>query len=77
MITLYQDEPMLHLPFQLLHLLMDVDEYFTTWRYRHALMVHRMIGIKLGTGGSSPYSSIKAANPVGEFIEISVSLVVY
>lgn len=60
LITLYQDEPMLHLPFQLLRLLMDVDEYFTTWRYRHALMVHRMIGIKLGTGGSSGYAYLRA-----------------
>ncbi|HET9044718.1 MAG TPA: tryptophan 2,3-dioxygenase family protein, partial [Burkholderiales bacterium] len=23
------------------------------WRYRHALMVQRMIGAKIGTGGSS------------------------
>jgi len=26
---------------------------FTTWRYRHALMVSRMIGRKIGTGGST------------------------
>jgi tryptophan 2,3-dioxygenase len=60
LITLYQDEPMLHLPFQVLQLLMDIDEYFTNWRYRHALMVHRMIGIKLGTGGSSGYAYLRA-----------------
>jgi tryptophan 2,3-dioxygenase len=60
LITLYQDEPKLHLPFQLLQLLMDVDEYLTTWRYRHSLMVHRMIGIKLGTGGSSGYAYLRA-----------------
>ena len=30
-----------------------MDELFTTWRYKHALMVHRMIGAKVGTGGSS------------------------
>jgi|EP00945_MAST-04E_sp_MAST-4E-sp1_P001369 tryptophan 2,3-dioxygenase len=60
LITLYQDEPMLHLPFQLLQQLMDVDEYLTTWRYRHSLMVHRMIGIKLGTGGSSGYAYLRA-----------------
>jgi len=33
--------------------LADVDELFTTWRYRHALMVSRMIGRKIGTGGST------------------------
>ena len=52
-INLYRDEPILHLPFRFLNLLAEVDELFTTWRYRHALMVHRMIGAKIGTGGSS------------------------
>jgi tryptophan 2,3-dioxygenase len=32
---------------------MDLDELLTTWRYRHALMAHRMIGTKIGTGGTS------------------------
>lgn len=53
LINLYRDEPILHLPYRLLTLLMDVDEGFTQWRYRHALMVRRMIGAKMGTGGSS------------------------
>ncbi|MEO8448023.1 MAG: tryptophan 2,3-dioxygenase family protein, partial [bacterium] len=52
-INLYRDEPILHLPFRFLTYLVDVDELFTTWRYKHALMVHRMIGAKVGTGGSS------------------------
>lgn len=52
-ITLYRDEPVLQLPFRLLSGLMDIDETMTAWRYRHALMVQRMIGMKLGTGGSS------------------------
>ena len=32
--------------------LMDLDEQFTIWRYRHMLMVERMIGNMQGTGGS-------------------------
>ena len=52
-IHLYRDQPILHLPFRLLRTLVDVDELLSTWRYRHALMVHRMIGTKIGTGGSS------------------------
>ena len=40
--------------------LIDVDELMTLWRHRHALMVHRMIGRKLGTGGSSGFSYLKA-----------------
>ncbi|MDP6169384.1 MAG: tryptophan 2,3-dioxygenase family protein, partial [Candidatus Marinimicrobia bacterium] len=40
--------------------LMDVDELFTTWRQRHALMVRRMIGAKIGTGGSSGHAYLKS-----------------
>jgi len=54
-INLYRDEPALQVPFRFLSLLMDVDETLTTWRFRHAQMVERMIGRKLGTGGSSGY----------------------
>lgn len=52
-ISLYRDEPALQEPYRLLESLVDVDEGFTTWRYRHALMVQRMIGAKIGTGGSA------------------------
>lgn len=52
-ISLYRDEPALQEPYRLIELLVDVDEGFTTWRYRHALMVQRMIGAKIGTGGSA------------------------
>ncbi len=52
-VSLYRDHPALQEPYRLLEQLMDVDEGFTTWRYRHALMVQRMIGAKIGTGGSA------------------------
>jgi tryptophan 2,3-dioxygenase len=52
-IHLYRDQPILHLPFQFLTTLVEVDELLAAWRYRHALMVHRMVGTKIGTGGSS------------------------
>ncbi|MGH8916686.1 MAG: tryptophan 2,3-dioxygenase family protein [Acidimicrobiia bacterium] len=52
-ITLYRDQPALQEPYRLLEGLMDIDEGFTTWRYRHASMVLRMIGRRIGTGGSA------------------------
>jgi tryptophan 2,3-dioxygenase len=55
LINLYRDEPVLQLPFRLLATLMDVDEALTNWRYRHALMVRRMIGGRMGTGGTSGF----------------------
>ena len=53
LIKLYREEPILHMPFKLLMSLTEIDELFTTWRYRHAQMVLRMLGKKIGTGGSS------------------------
>ncbi|HXF72991.1 MAG TPA: tryptophan 2,3-dioxygenase family protein [Actinomycetota bacterium] len=39
--------------FALAEALLDHDEAFALWRYRHVLMVEREIGAKRGTGGSS------------------------
>lgn len=50
---LYRDEPMLYSGYRYLALLVDIDELFTNWRQRHAIMVQRMLGTKIGTGGSS------------------------
>ena len=33
--------------------LIDMDEGFQEWRYRHVKMVERTIGSKVGSGGSS------------------------
>lgn len=33
--------------------LVDVEEYFALWRFRHVKTVERIIGFKKGTGGSS------------------------
>lgn len=52
-ILLYRDEPVLQIPFRLIQTLMDLDETMAQWRYRHSLMAHRMLGKKIGTGGSS------------------------
>ncbi len=60
LITLYRDEPALNQAFRLLQALMDVDETMTLWRYRHALMVSRMLGVKVGTGGSSGHDYLRA-----------------
>ncbi len=52
-IYLYREEPALQSPYKILSLLTDIDENFTTWRARHSQMALRMIGTKIGTGGSS------------------------
>jgi len=51
-ISLYRDEPLLQLPYLLIQKLSEVDEFLTLWRFRHGQMVRRIIGSKIGTGGS-------------------------
>ncbi|XP_078533103.1 tryptophan 2,3-dioxygenase isoform X1 [Lissotriton helveticus] len=60
MIYFYREEPRFQVPFQLLTSLMDIDALLTKWRYNHVCMVHRMIGSKTGTGGSSGYHYLRS-----------------
>ncbi len=59
-IYLYRDYPALQMPFRILNNLVEIDEKFTTWRYRHSIMVQRILGSKIGTGGSSGHEYLKS-----------------
>ncbi len=59
LINLYRDEPILRQPFLFLQKLIDIDELLTSWRNRHAQMVLRTLGQKIGTGGSSGFDYLK------------------
>jgi tryptophan 2,3-dioxygenase len=60
-IMLYRGYPMLELPFQLLDTLLEIDNQLGNWRYRHINMVRRMIGTRIGTGGSTGSGYLQAA----------------
>jgi tryptophan 2,3-dioxygenase len=60
-IMLYRGYPLLQLPFQVLNALLEIDVQLSSWRYRHMNMVQRMIGIRIGTGGSSGKDYLKGA----------------
>jgi tryptophan 2,3-dioxygenase len=60
-IMLYRDQPLLHLPYELLNCLLEVDEFLAMWRYRHIHMVQRTIGKRVGTGGSTGADYLRAA----------------
>jgi tryptophan 2,3-dioxygenase len=60
-IMMYHGYPMLELPFQLLDTLLEIDNQLSNWRSRHINMVQRMIGTRIGTGGSSGAGYLKAA----------------
>jgi len=59
-ILAYENEPLLYAPSRLLHTLLDVDENLSEWRFKHMMMVQRMIGTRVGTGGSSGYYYLKS-----------------
>jgi tryptophan 2,3-dioxygenase len=61
LIFLYRDRPILHEPFRFLTTLIDIDELLTAWRYRHALMVQRLIGAKVGAGSTGQEILTQAA----------------
>lgn len=79
MINLYNEEPILQLPYRFLFALVDIDELLTTWRYRHAQMVLRMLGKKVGTGGSSGHAYLRETaakhNIFGDLHNISTLLI--
>jgi tryptophan 2,3-dioxygenase len=50
LIAVYRKNPMVA---QIAERLVDLDEGFMEWRYRHVKMVQRTIGTKVGTGGSA------------------------
>lgn len=59
-IQLYREQPALQIPHLLITKLLDIDEMMTQWRYRHSMMAHRMLGKKIGTGGSSGTDYLKS-----------------
>ncbi len=52
-ISTYRDYPLLQLPYRLMDAVIELDKLVSLWRFRHTMMVSRMIGMRVGTGGSS------------------------
>jgi tryptophan 2,3-dioxygenase len=78
-IFLYREYPLLQLPFRFLEALIELDEIFTLWRHRHAQMAFRMIGSRVGTGGSSGHEYLSQAatkhRVYGDFSVLSAFLI--
>jgi len=50
--------------------LVDIEQSFALWRFRHMKTVERIIGHKRGTGGSSGVSFLRAAIDIRMFPEL-------
>ena len=53
--------------------LVDVEEYFQLWRFRHLKTVERIIGFRRGTGGSSGVGFLRQALELTFFPELLAS----
>jgi tryptophan 2,3-dioxygenase len=60
-IMLYRDEPIFQQAFRFLDQLVILDSSMARWRARHIDMVHRMIGLRVGTGGSTGKNYLRGA----------------
>lgn len=56
--------------YQLAEKLVDVEDWFQQWRFRHLKTVQRIIGMRRGTGGSSGVSYLKKALDFAFFPEL-------
>lgn len=52
-ILLHRQEPLLQIPFKIIQSFIEFDTSLTSWRHSHALLAQKMLGKKIGTGGSS------------------------
>lgn len=60
-LTIYRDTPRYFDLYELAEELVDVEDQFQQWRFRHMKTVERIIGFKPGTGGSSGVKFLRTA----------------
>ena len=56
--------------YELAEKLVDIEDAFQNWRFKHMYTVQRIIGNRMGTGGSSGVSFLKKAIDVSFFPEL-------
>ena len=67
---IYEDPHSAWAAYEMAEKLVDVEEQFLLWRFRHMKTVERIIGFKTGTGGSSGVKFLKAALETRLFPEL-------
>lgn len=69
-LTVYQQPEKYFELYELAEKLVDIEDSFQQWRFKHMYTVQRIIGYKAGTGGSSGVSFLKKALDVSFFPEL-------
>ena len=68
--TIYENNTRYWDAYEMCEKLVDVEEQFSLWRFRHMMTVERIIGHKVGTGGSSGVSFLRKAVDIRLFPEL-------
>jgi tryptophan 2,3-dioxygenase len=68
--TIYEDPQNYWDAYEMAEKLVDVEESFQLWRFRHLKTVERIIGFKAGTGGSSGAAFLRRALEQSFFPEL-------
>ncbi|MDX1443032.1 MAG: tryptophan 2,3-dioxygenase family protein [Gammaproteobacteria bacterium] len=68
--TIYENRDTYWAAYEMAEKLVDVEEIFQLWRFRHMKTVERVIGFKKGTGGSSGVGFLKKALELQFFPEL-------
>jgi tryptophan 2,3-dioxygenase len=69
-VRIYRDTERYWTEYALCERLIDVEQSFQLWRFRHLKTVERIIGFKTGTGGSSGVNFLKKALDLTFFPEL-------
>ena len=69
-LTVYQNADEHFELYELAEKLMDIEDQFQNWRFKHMYTVQRVIGNKTGTGGSSGVAFLKKALDISFFPEL-------
>lgn len=67
-VALYKQHPSFEFLFEAM---LDFDESFSKWRYYHLKTVERLIGNKIGTGGSSNLDRTDSTEPAKLYVSIT------
>jgi tryptophan 2,3-dioxygenase len=68
--NIYEDSERFWDEYEMCEKLIDVEERFALWRFRHMKTVQRIIGFKTGTGGSSGVAFLRRAMDLTFFPEL-------
>jgi tryptophan 2,3-dioxygenase len=68
--TIYENTPQYWAEYDMCEKLVDVEENFLLWRFRHVKTVERIIGFKRGTGGTAGVSFLRRTLETSLFPEL-------